>query len=257
VPNIIKNIVCHHAGGLGTNDLASTRHLSPEHISRAHKERWNAPSEIQDERYRYAGYNFIYDPKTRLFVQCRAIGEETMAVKGQNFNSIHLCIIGNYNRAMSGFTIDNLDDDIRQDIVKFLYDLIYGNARGLVLATQEIALDLDPSRVYAHRFFYQTDCYGTGLADTYFRDLLAQYKPMIEETIDTTTEEIRCEPVRTLTERIGILQMLLRMKWGIAFAVRKLGMKREISLGSVWKDQDDNFNLPEDIYQQHADLRRD
>ena len=180
-----------------------------------------------------------------------------MAVKGQNFNSIHLCIIGNYNRAMSGFTIDNLDDDIRQDIVKFLYDLIYGNARGLVLATQEIALDLDPSRVYAHRFFYQTDCYGTGLADTYFRDLLAQYKPMIEETIDTTTEEIRCEPVRTLTERIGILQMLLRMKWGIAFAVRKLGMKREISLGSVWKDQDDNFNLPEDIYQQHADLRRD
>lgn len=41
----LRFIAIHHAGGLGTDNYASTKALTVGHIDNAHKDRWNFPSQ--------------------------------------------------------------------------------------------------------------------------------------------------------------------------------------------------------------------
>lgn len=210
---VIKNIAIHHSGGLGSDNFASTRHLTVVDINRAHKERWNFPSgymKAKDGSPFYVGYSAIYDPKSREFTQCRAIGEETAAQYGHNFDTFSLCIIGNYNRrplSNPSMPVDSLTLENEKDIVEFLHDLLEGNKRGLIESIRG-RLDLSISRVYAHRFFGQTDCYGSFIKEDHFRELLIAYKPVpipVPENSTISTSTV------ALSERGELAAMLLKI----------------------------------------------
>lgn len=178
----LKNIAVHHAGGLGNDVYASTRSLTVESINAAHKTRWNFPSSLKDKNGKpwYFGYNVIYDPKDRSFTQGRALGEETAAQYGYNFDTFSICIIGNYMKKPLGSpagAVDPFDKQIQEDITLFLFDLINGNKRALKVEPGT-TLNFAISRVQPHRFFGQTDCYGSYIADSFFRDQLVAYKPV-------------------------------------------------------------------------------
>lgn len=220
----ILNIAVHHAGGTQADYYASSLHMTPASISEAHRLRWNFPSKyifdvatdgkpIGEAKPWYAGYNCIYDPKTRKFTQTRAIGEETAAQIGFNFNTFSLCIIGNYMIKPGSWpraSVDPLTAQIEQDVTMFLHDLIDGNKRGLFVAPDTM-ISLDVSRVHPHRFYQAgTDCYGTFPSDTYFRDLLITYKPVPVPPIDQRPTAISTSTV-TLEQRNALIQSLLQL----------------------------------------------
>lgn len=175
--NIIKNIALHHSGGSVSDKYFSTAYMSVTDIDTYHHLKWNFKSSLNF----YAGYNVIYDPKSRLFFQMRAIGEETAAQYGHNFDTFSLCIIGNFNLRPFGsprMPVDQMTFDIENDIAAYLQDLIDGNKRQLIVSSGT-KLDFSYQRVYAHRFFKYTDCYGTFLTNTWARELASRKKVAI------------------------------------------------------------------------------
>ena len=202
----IRNVIIHHAGGAGANDFASTRHHTFETINSYHAERWrdSAPTwQAYRSRLGYhAGYNVLYDPKTRVFKQARMLGEETAAARGRNFDSFHLCIIGNNNKKPnSQGPVDPMQQFMLEDIVAYLYDLINGNTRGVQVAPGT-TLNFSIARVYPHREFSNTMCYGTALPDTYFRDQLTKYRSTGKDALKLENDKLK--------ERNVLLQMYLR-----------------------------------------------
>ena len=197
---VLNNIVIHHSGGLGNDNLASTRHLTFNDIGRYHKNKgvrqgYNPYSKMG---YPHA-YNAMYDPKLRIFKQFREIGEETMAQRGSNFDTFSLGIIGNYNKQKNVYRpVDPVEEYMEEDIAKYLFDLLNGNKRKLVVSPNA-ELNFSRTRIYAHRFFSNTDCYGTFLSDNWARDLLVKYKQVIINDI-----------VR-LKKRIKILQEFIKI----------------------------------------------
>ncbi|MEK6883257.1 MAG: hypothetical protein AABY22_26760 [Nanoarchaeota archaeon] len=175
--NIIKNISVHHSGGSESNRYFSTAHFTFNEINEYHKQKWNFKSSLGS----YAGYNAGYDSKSRSFVQWRVIGEETAALFGEHFDTFSLCIIGNFNLKPFGsprMPVDPMTFNIETDVALYLQDLIEGNKRQLIVSSGT-QLDFSYQRVYAHRFFKDTDCYGTFLTNTWARELASRKKVAI------------------------------------------------------------------------------
>ena len=157
----ITDICLHHSGGIGTDDLASSAQLTVFDIDRAHKERWNFPSTLG----KYAGYNFIIDPKDLSVTQHRAIGEETAAQQGHNFDTVSICVIGNYSAG-----VDRMTPETERILTNLMDDLIFGRTeKYAVLPGAELALSV--ARINPHRFYGQTTCNGTALPDSWGRNL--------------------------------------------------------------------------------------
>lgn len=170
----IVNISIHHSGGRANDKYASSATLTPEDIENSHKLRWNFKSELG----KYAGYNFIYSPIDRKFTQHRKIGEETAAQKGYNFNTISICIIGNYTLQPDGTPVDTLLPHTSMDVVEFLINLIKGNHNWAIKEGTQIALT--PFRIHPHRFYQQTECYGDAIGDEYFKaQVILRYYPKL------------------------------------------------------------------------------
>jgi len=211
----IKNIAIHHSGGLGTNAYASTAHLSAAGISEAHRQRWDFPSQYMKDpagKPWYFGYSVIYDPKNRTFFQGRALGEETAAQYGFNFDTFSICIIGNFMRKpLTSVSVDPLTKQIEEDITLFLFDLINGNRRGLkVVPGTTVSLAI--ARVSPHRFYQPTECYGSFVKDSHFRDLLVAYKPapiLPAPTTDISTSTVQLEKRGALAALI--MQVILAL----------------------------------------------
>lgn len=234
----IQNIYIHHSGGLGNDNFASTLQTTPSEISKFHKTRWNFPSRfIKDESIRYMGYNFIYDPKTRKFTQGRAIGEETAAVIGRNFDSVHLCIIGNYNKKpLSEEAVDTMFTYMIEDITHFLLDLINNNARKLIV-DPKAEISLSKTRIYPHRQAANTMCYGTSLADNFFTQKVHEYKAPeprpIQDQSEQTCHTANMIPLEKHNELLAKFNLLVSL-------VRKLFEDGSIKTGSV--DPSDRFD---------------
>lgn len=162
----IRNIVLHNSGGTQSNYYASSQRITWQQIDRYHKDIWNFPSEYFPASY--GGYNFFYSPITRTFHQFRAIGEETAAQKGHNYDSISLCIGGNYSRdPRTGLLVDNLTQQNMDDIGGFIASLITGKHNYSVKRGTQI--DLSLTRIRPHRDFQSgTECYGNGIDNGFF-----------------------------------------------------------------------------------------
>ena len=171
----ITDIALHHSGGIGADELASSAHLTTFDIDRAHQGRWNFPSGIRkdplDPEPWFVGYNFIIDPKNGSVTQCRAIGEETAAQQGHNFDTISICVIGNYSRFKENqISVDPMRPNVEQILTSLMDDLIFGRTeKYAVLPGAELALSV--ARINPHRFYGQTTCNGTALPDSWGRNL--------------------------------------------------------------------------------------
>ncbi len=227
---VISYIAVHHSGGIASDPNASSAALTPERISEAHKVRWDFPSKFMRQPAPegqvnwpwYAGYNVIYDPKTRVFTQTRAIGEETAAQYGYNFNTFSLCIIGNFTVKPGSWpraSVDPMTEQIQHDVTSFLHELIDGNKRNLTVAPGT-KIDLAIARVNPHRFYQTTECYGYFLADNLFRDLLIAWKP-------------KEYPIPALEKRSTLEQLYLQLIAKLQDILRSLQSKNVGRLGAV------------------------
>lgn len=219
----IVNIAIHHSGTIGSSPYVSSAHLTVGKISDAHKERWDFPSQYMTKKNGlpwYAGYNFVYDPKDRSFVQTRAIGEETAAQTGFNFDTISICIIGNFTNG-----VDKLSWQAQEDVTKFLHDLLQNNRRGLFVAPGT-ELSLSISRVWPHRHFQQTKCYGDSIPDNHFRELLIRSAPPTAPASSSLSQ---------LEERNKAVQALLQVYMKLLDVLRaQLAEKqRSTTLGDI------------------------
>lgn len=66
-----------------------------EAIDRYHRDKWDMKSKLGW----YVGYNFLIDVDG-VTTQTREIGEETMAQLGHNFDTISICLAGDFNSHM-------------------------------------------------------------------------------------------------------------------------------------------------------------
>lgn len=243
----VTDIVVHHAGGIGADNYASSAHLTVRHIDRAHQERWNFESRYIPKSF--SGYNFIYDPKDRTVTQTRAVGEETAAVRGFNYTTVSICIIGNYNKRPLGSPagpVDPLTREIEEDVTKFIHELLrtpsnlndkaqaFGPRSILVAPGTEVSFA--ESRIHPHRFYGNTACYGSYIDDTHFRDLVIAYRPVV---VTEHTEIVH------LKERLALYQQLLRALMSLLDLYRKGGVLAQ-ALGA-YSTREHAENLPAEV----------
>jgi len=103
----------HNAGGMGNDPFASSINLTAAQVNEAHRQRWNFPDSIvkmPDGSPSYIGYNFMIDRDGKI-TQGRAIGNETAAQRGYNFNGVAISIMlcGNGEKSpVTGKAVDQL-----------------------------------------------------------------------------------------------------------------------------------------------------
>jgi len=81
----MKYLSIHHTSSPGDNPQFDA-------VNKYHKGKWDMMSRIGY----YVGYNYMIEKSGRLR-QARQIGEETMAQKGHNFDTISVCLAGDFN----------------------------------------------------------------------------------------------------------------------------------------------------------------
>lgn len=161
----ITNICIHHAGGIGSNNKASSQHLNAYAVDLGHRQRWNYQSSLGY----YGGYNFYIDKDGGL-TQFRAIGEETMAQVGHNFDTVSICLAGNFNHGVDTPTNAQIEK------MKFvMFGLLEGKHNFKVAPGTEISIGW--GNVYPHRVLQpnHTDCNGTSLPDDWGKKYVVEY----------------------------------------------------------------------------------
>lgn len=132
----------------------------------ANPDQWNATAENHKERFNmlssmnsYVGYNYEISA-AGLIRQSRQEGEETAAVISYNFNSVSICLDGNFDIELP-----------TQAQIDALTTLIIG-----VMARHSVPLE----NIHPHRFACDVppykSCYGNKLSDTWAQDLITQSK---------------------------------------------------------------------------------
>lgn|SRR3990167_2494339 len=155
----IKYAAIHHSGGLLNDPFYSSLKFKAEDVDRAHRERWDFRSELGF----YGGYTAFID-LGGVMTQYRLIGEETAAQKYHNFDTISIALAGNFTLdPTSGRMIDQPTPAQIEKLGEVL-DWINKNAR---VTTQNIV---------AHRLLGWTECYGTGLTDSWCREVMFEYR---------------------------------------------------------------------------------
>ncbi len=184
-------ICVHNTGGLGANSMASTQHLTPDAIEPDHKNRFGMLSSLGS----YIGYNF-YISKLGVIYQARAIGEETAAQRGHNYNgeAISICLAGNFTKGVDRPTFAQTE------------------------ALKGLIGQIPRAKVVPHRFLQAgTDCFGSGLPDNYFSTFY---------TFDIDKPQ-PIQGVEYLKKRISLLQQLLALYQQLKATGYKLGSERK------------------------------
>lgn len=170
----IKNIAIHHSGGLQSNYYASTKHLTFSNINQAHKDRW---PDFKSTLGHYGGYNFAINPFGQ-WIQFRAIGEETAAQRGHNFDTISFCLIGNFSiNPKTGVMVDAPTEEQTRTLVDLATSIMEGNFKEKNIAViQGTRLNLSFDRIYPHRGLQSgTECYGNALSNNWGKQLFIPY----------------------------------------------------------------------------------
>jgi len=221
-PKKTKYFVVHHFGGTQASQFASTIRVSVDDIEAGHTQRFGYDfySQIINPKTGKGwriGYNGIIFPDR--FVQTRAIGEETAAQRGYNFDgvAVSFCIAGNFTSDGEGSTVDKMTDFQLQTL------------RELKEIFPQVAL----ANVVPHRVLQQTQCYGTGLDDNWARKLVT-VPPVVTITNPKTGEVEELKLKISLLMRIQqLLAIMIELKRKLMFGFAYgFGSK----LGSVARD---------------------
>ena len=161
----IKNICVHHTGGLGSNPLASTQSLSARDIDNAHKARWNMKSGVNH----YGGYNFFIDLLGNV-TQMRSIGEETMAQRGHNFDTVSICLAGNFTKG-----VDMPTPVQRGELKNLMIGLLEGKHNWGIHPGTKVKIRW--GNIFSHRQLQpgHTICYGNALKDNWAKVIIISY----------------------------------------------------------------------------------
>ena len=134
-------IITHHA-------VSGTGHTA-EDVSQWHYERWGGYSPSRrGGNTAFAGYHFIVEYDGTV-VQCRDLNEEGIHCKGQNFNSIGVCFMGN--------------NDIHYPSLaqREAWQQVFARIRLLYPK-------ITPNDVYPHRKYANKSCHGSLLSNDYW-----------------------------------------------------------------------------------------
>ena len=154
--------------------------MTVEQINEAHAKRWgDFPSQIRFDNGTpcFIGYNFLIEKNGRLF-QARPVGAETAAQVGHNFDSISICLIGNFGTNNSVPIDIPSPEQIKK--LQFLMELFITNnensyATHAISILSDTKIDISIARIQPHRFFWQTECYGFSLPNDWARKLVSEH----------------------------------------------------------------------------------
>lgn len=162
----IKYIIVHHT--------AISFKKNPDQfvaINNYHKEKWNNKSSLGY----YGGYNYLITANGEL-KQYRKEGEETVAVVGHNFDSIHVALCGNFDLEMpTKRQILTLEGLLKQKTIR--YAILVKN-------------------IVPHRKFAAKSCFGELLSDDWAQNLLIGEKKI---TILRAIVEVLQKLIKLLT----------------------------------------------------------
>jgi len=167
--NTMYYLCVHHSGPIGSSPYSSSQGLTLSRLNQAH-----AARDFNESFLGYfVGYNFLVCPDG-MIIQTRAIGEETCAQKGHNFDTVSICILGNFTTQENGLPVDVMPSAQKLAFLNLSTNLI----RGIVSKYEVITgtqMNINLSRVFPHRVLQpkHTECYGNYYPDTWARDEIA------------------------------------------------------------------------------------
>lgn len=206
----MRYIGIHHFGPTGSNPLAKTSTQTEQEINLAHKVRWpDFPSKLNSS---FIGYNFIIWPDGTM-KQFRYIGEETAAQKGHNFDTISICLAGNFTKGVEMPTIMQ-KMKLKGVLKEFLanQETYFSKIEHKVYPGTKF--DLSKDRIHPHRILQpnHTDCYGSVLSDKWAQELITEITPTTPP-IETNEKQVLMEKIASLLRQVGqLLQALLNKK---------------------------------------------
>jgi N-acetyl-anhydromuramyl-L-alanine amidase AmpD len=163
--NKANKIIVHHSGGSDANPLQDSSNFTVQACNELHK-KFGMKSSLGW----WAGYHFYID-KNGIVTQTRAYTDEGAHTKGQNNQSVGICLAGNFDATLP-----------TPAQVKTLTSL-------LIKITSD--LKISPNEIYPHRKFANKTCYGNKLSDTWARDLIKQgLFPITKATIGDNSPNI-------------------------------------------------------------------
>lgn len=177
-----KWLVIHHCGGIGFDVLASTKHHTAEMINQAHKARWNF---IDPLTGKYGGYNFFITSSGEI-TQFRALGSETCAQLGFNFNgvAISICLAGNFTKGV------DLPTREQENALRELYKQL-----------PQVA----PYNIVGHRSLTGfTECPGNALKDDWARNIILDRNTQLSIMLQMLS--IMMDILRKMKNPVGKLQ---------------------------------------------------
>lgn len=185
---MIKYIAVHNTGGTQADNSASSQNMTAAQVDAYHKSRWNFRSELG----RYGGYNFFIDRNGDV-TQFRKIGEETAAQYGHNFDTISICLAGNFS-VMSMDRPTKLQEKALVHVIDWIMRYQFGMKSGLFSVKEGTVLNVDVSRIVPHRALQSgTECNGMKLENGWARDLYMREAGMsfFQQIIATLKQKIQ------------------------------------------------------------------
>lgn len=150
--NTPKKIIVHHSGDATKEDQFAK-------INDYHKSREFPISTLGF----YVGYHYLINHEGEL-TKCREESDEGAHTRGLNFQSIGVCLEGNFN-------MEQPTQAQKETLGKLLVELCE-------------RYFLDVMDIYPHRAFGNTDCYGNTLDNNWARILYLDYKDKVIKEID-------------------------------------------------------------------------
>lgn len=150
--NTPKKIIVHHSGDASKEDQFAK-------INEWHKKREFPISSFGF----YVGYHYLINHEGEL-TQCRQDDDEGAHTKGLNFQSIGVCMEGN-------FSVEEPTEKQKETLGKLLVDLCE-------------KYFMDVTDIYPHRAFRDTECYGKRLSDNWAQLLYLDYKDRSDKEKD-------------------------------------------------------------------------
>lgn len=168
----MEKLFIHHSA-VSRNDVSSQ--LLP--INKYHQQKWNMKSKLGF----FVGYNFLIDCNG-IAHNTRQIGEETIAQVGYNFNSISICLAGDFGKELP---TDSQILSLRQLI-------------------KDIRASYKDIQIVFHRDFADTLCPGSLFTKEYLNTVILQTQYSIS---DADVE--KNQKIKELSSKISMLQKIL------------------------------------------------
>lgn len=173
--NTIRYIGIHNTGGIGSDQDYSTINFSLETINQGHKARW--PGFSSSYTGSHVGYNLVVFPSGQ-FVQTRWLGEETAAQVGHNFDTLSICVVGNYHKKENGLPVDVMTPEAKKTLKDILVAAIENRLEGMgIKIVPGTILEFAINRILPHRLLQlnHTECFGSSLPDNFGSSLVLDH----------------------------------------------------------------------------------